>query len=105
MAMLEQSKIVEREQVNSPITTPKPEQVTKLFRDLNKMVAEPTEELDVNALLAEPTDFIREDQYLENLLNGLLNNDDLLDEFHDNLATVATIGIIPLEFTNQACDF
>ena len=61
--MLKQSKTVEREQVKSPITTPKPEQVIELFKDLDKMVAEPTEELDVEALLAEPTKFIKKDEY------------------------------------------
>ena len=42
MAMLEQSKKVEREQVKSPITTPKPKQITELSRDLDKMVVKPT---------------------------------------------------------------
>ena len=32
----------------------------------------------------------------------MLNNDDLLDEFQDDPTTIATMGIIPLEFTNQA---
>ena len=44
MAMLEQSKNVEREQVKCPITTSKSKQVTELSMDLDKMVAEPMEE-------------------------------------------------------------
>ena len=65
------------------------------------MVAELIEELDVEGLLAEPTEFIKEGEYSENLLDDLLNNDDLLDEFQDNLATIATVGIIPPEFVDQ----
>ena len=42
------------------------------------------EELDIEALLAGPIEFIREDEYSENLLDDLLNNDDLLDEFQDD---------------------
>ena len=80
MAILEQSKTVERKEVKSPITTLKPEQVTELSRGLDKIVAEMTEKLDIKALLTEPTGFIREDEYLESLLDDLLNNDDLLDE-------------------------
>ena len=102
--MLEQSKNVERVHVKSLTTTPKPEQVIELSIDLDKMVAELTEELDVEALLAEPTEFIRENEYSENLLDDLLNNDDLLDKLQDDLATLATIGIIPLEFANQPGD-
>ena len=99
--MLEQSKKVARKQVTSLITTPKPEQATELSNDLDKMVVESTEELDVEALLMEPTKFIRGGEYLENLLDDLLNNYELLDEFQDDLATIATIGIIPLEFVDQ----
>lgn len=66
------------------------------------MVAERIEELDVEAFLVEPTEFIREDEYLENLLDGLLNNNDVLDKFQDDPAMVAIVGIIPLEFVDQA---
>ena len=45
------------------------------------MVAKLTKELDVEALLADSKKFIREDEYLENWLDDLLNNNDLLDEF------------------------
>ena len=38
-------------------------QATELSKDLDKMVAEPTEELDVEALLVESTEFIREGEY------------------------------------------
>ena len=47
---------------------------------------------------------IRENEYLENLLDDLLNNDDLLDELQNDLAMVVTIGIIPPEFANQDGD-
>ena len=96
--MLEQSKTIEREPVKSPITTPKPTQTIELSKELNKMVAELTEELDVEDLLAEPTKFIREGEYLKNMLDDLLNNDDLLDDFQDDLAIIEIVGIIPLEF-------
>ena len=62
MAMLEQSRHIEREQVNSPTTTSKPKPITKLFRDLDKMIAKPIDELDVKAMLAEPTEFIQKDE-------------------------------------------
>ena len=62
MAMLEQSRHIEREQVNSLITTSKPEPITELFRDLDKMIAKPTDELDVKAMLAKPTEFIQKDE-------------------------------------------
>ena len=48
---------------------------------------------------------IRENEYLENLLDDLLNNDDLLDELQDDPAMVVIIGIIPLEFADQDGDF
>ena len=54
-----QSKKAEREQMKSPITTPKPEQATKLSKDLDKIVAEPMEELDIEALLTKLIGFIR----------------------------------------------
>ena len=82
--MLQQFKNVERKQVKSPITTPKPKQVIELSKDLDKMVAEPMEELDIEALLAGPIEFIREDEYSENLLDDLLNHHDLLDVFQDD---------------------
>ena len=44
------------------------------------MATEPSEEFDVKALLAEPIEFIRENEYFENMLDDLLNNNDLLDE-------------------------
>ena len=47
-------KKVEREQVKPPITTSKLEQVIKLSMDLDKMVAEPMEEQDVEAYLSSP---------------------------------------------------
>ena len=81
MAILEQFRHIEREQVQSPTTAPKLEPITKLSRDLDKMVAKPTDKLDVEALLAEPIEFIREGEYSENLLDDLLNNDDILDDF------------------------
>ena len=34
----------------------------------------------------------------------MLNNDDLLDKFQDDPTTIATMGIIPLEFTDQASE-
>ena len=48
-------------------------------------------------MLTKPTKFIKEDEYLENLLDDLLNNDDILDE---DLTIVANVRIIPLEFTD-----
>ena len=45
--MLEHSTKIERESVRSPVTTLKLERATKLFEDLDKMVAELIEELDV----------------------------------------------------------
>ena len=45
--------------MKSPITTPKPEQATKLSKDLDKIVAEPMEELDIEALLTKLIGFIR----------------------------------------------
>ena len=101
MTILVQSKRVEREQVKSPVTTPKLEQATELPKNFDKMVAEPIEELDVKALLAEPIKFIREGEYPENLLDDLLDNDDLLDELQDDQVTIAIVGIIPLEFADQ----
>ena len=91
--MLEQSKNVEKEQVKSPTTILNPEQVTELSKDLDKIVAKLMEELDVEALLAEPTEFIKEDEYSENLLDDFLNNNDLLDEFHDDPTTVLLLGL------------
>ena len=87
--------------MKSPITTPKLEQATELPKNFDKMVAEPIEELDVKALLAEPIELIREGEYLENLLDDLLNNDDLFDELQDDQVTNAIVGIIPLEFADQ----
>ena len=52
-------------------------------------------------MLTEPTEFIRGNEYSENLLDDLLNNDDLLDELQDDPAIVPTVGIIPLEFADQ----
>ena len=63
-----------------PITIPKSEHITELPKELDEMNVESMEELDVRTLLAEPTEFIREGEYLENLLDYLLGNDDLLDE-------------------------
>ena len=63
VAILEQSKKIERKPIKPPINAPKSAQATELSRELNKMVAEPTEELDVATLLAKPTKFIREDEY------------------------------------------
>ena len=60
MAMLEQSRRIERQPVKSPIATPKPEQAIELSKDLDKMVAESIEEQDVEALLPKRTKFIRE---------------------------------------------
>ena len=68
------------------------------------MVAESTDELDIEAFFTKPTKFIREDKYLENLLDDLVKNDHLLDELQDDLAIVTTMGIIPLEFADQASD-
>ena len=36
----------------------------------------------------------------KNLLDDLLNNDNLLDKLQDDLATIATVRIIPLEFAD-----
>ena len=58
MVVLEQSKRNERDLVKSPTITPKSEQAIELSKELNKMVAKPTKELDVDALLAEPSEFI-----------------------------------------------
>ena len=80
MAMLEKSKKIEREPVKSLITTPKPEQAIELSKDLDKMVAQPMEELDVEGLLAKPIEIIKEGECSENLLDDLLTNDDLLDD-------------------------
>ena len=99
--MLEQSKQIEKKPVKSPINTSKLVQAIDLSIELNKMVAEPTYELDIEALLAEPSEFIRKSEYSENLLDDLLNNDDLLDDFQDESAAVVTIGIIPFKFANQ----
>ena len=96
MAMLEQFRRIERELVTSPITNLKIKQAIELSKELDKMVAELTEKLDVEALLAEPTEFIREGEYLENMLDDFLNNDDLLDDLQDDSVTIATVGIIPL---------
>ena len=96
MAMLEQFRRIDRELVTSPITTLKIKQAIELSKELDKMAAEPTEKLDVEALLAEPTEFIREGEYLENMLDDFLNNDDLLDDLQDDSVTIATVGIIPL---------
>ena len=63
-------------------------------------MAKLTEELDIEALWAEPTEFIREDEYSENMLDDLLNNDDLLDDLQDDSAAVATVGIIPFQFAD-----
>ena len=71
-----------------------------MFKDLDKIVVELTKELNVEALLAKPTEFIRECEYLENLLDDLLNNDDLLDELQDDPAIIAMIRIILLKFAD-----
>ena len=84
MAMFEQSKRIERKLVRSSINSPKPEQATELSKELHKMVAKPTKELNVEAILAKPTEFIREGEYSENLLDNLLNNDNLLDDLQDD---------------------
>ena len=105
VAILEQSKKIERKLVKSPINAPKLAQANELSRELNKMVAEATEELDVEALLAKPIEFIREGEYSENLLDDLLNNDDLLDDLQDDLVAMATVGIIPFQFTDQDGNF
>ena len=68
-------------------------------------MAKPIKKLDVEALLVEPTEFVQEGEYSETLLDYLLNNDDLLDDLQDNSATVATVGIIPLEFADQDGNF
>ena len=52
-----------------------------MYKDLDKIVAKPTYELDVKAVLVEPTEFIREDKYSKNILDDLLNHDNLSDEF------------------------
>ena len=75
--------------MQSPTKIPKPKPVTKLSRNLDKMVVKLIEELDVEALLVESTKYIKKGEYSENLLDDLLNNDDLLDEFQDDLAIVA----------------
>ena len=75
-----------------------------MSRDLDKMVAKMMEELDVEALLDKPTEFIKEDECSKILLYNLLNDDDLLNEYKDDLAIVATIRIIPLNFVDQASD-
>ena len=43
--------------------------------------------------------------YLENLLSNMLNNDDLLDELQDDSTAIATVGISPMEFADQDCNF
>ena len=43
-----------------------------------------TSELDIEATVAKLMEFIRENEYSENLLDGLLNHDDLLDELQDD---------------------
>ena len=58
MAILEQSKRIERKPLKSPITTLKLKQATELSKELDKLVIESTEELDVEALQAEPIEFI-----------------------------------------------
>ena len=63
-------------------------------------MAKLTEELDIEALLAKSTEFIREGEYSENMLNDLLNNDDLLDDLQDDSAAVATVRIIPFQFAD-----
>ena len=68
-------------------------------------MAKPIKKLDLEALLAEPTEFVQEGKYSETLLDYLLNNDDLLDDLQDNSATVATVGIILLEFVDQDGNF
>ena len=87
--------------MNSPTNTTKPVQATYLSRELNKMVAESTYGLDVEVLLAEPTEFIREGEYSENILDDLLNNNDLLDDLQDDSAAVATVRIIYFQFPDQ----
>ena len=94
VAILEQSKKIQREPVKTLINAPKPAQATELPRELNKMVAEPMEELDVEALLAESTEFIHEGEYSKNLPDDQLNNDDLLYDLQDDPATVAAVRII-----------
>ena len=65
-----------------------------MSKELNKIVVEPTKELDIEALLAEPTEFIHESEYSENLLDDLLNNDDLLDNLQHDSTALALVGII-----------
>ena len=102
--MLKQSRHIEKEQVQSLIIIAKLELITELSKDSDKMVTEATNEVDVKTLLAKSIEFIRGDEYLKNLLDELFNNDDLLDEFQDDLAIVATVGIIPLQFADQASE-
>lgn len=64
------------------------------------MITELIDELYMEAMLAEPTEFIWVDEYSINLLDDLLNNDDLLDEFQGDPAIIATIRIIPIEFAS-----
>ena len=104
MAMLEQTKHVEKEPLQSPELPPTLEPVNRLFEDLDKMIVEPIDELDVQAMLAKPIEFIKEDEYSENLLDDLLNNDDLLDELQDDPVIVATVRIIPIKFADLAGD-
>ena len=94
MAILEQSKRIEKEPMTFPITNLKLKQAIELSNELDKMVAKPIEELDVEALLAKPTEFIQGGEYSKNLLDDLLNNDDLLDDLKDDSATVAIVEII-----------
>ena len=52
--MLKQSKKVEIEQAKSSITTLKPEQVAELSKDLDKIVAKLTKELELRLCLPNP---------------------------------------------------
>ena len=109
--MLKESKL------SPPTTTPKLEQVIELSGDLDKMVAKSTEEFDVEAPLAKPTKFVIEEEYLENLLDDLLVNDEILDELQDDPTMIATIGNLPIKLVitgtwrrcngrgNQVCSF
>ena len=83
-----------------PTITTKLELITELSKDLDQMVAKQTDELVVEALLAKAIKFILEGEYLENLLDDLLNNNDLLDKLHDDPAAMAIVRIIPLEFVD-----
>ena len=97
MTVLEQLKQAKEDLVKSLELLPKLEPIIGLSEDQDKIITEWIDDLNMEAMLTKPTKFIREDEYLENLLDDLLNNDDILDE---DLTTVANVRIIPLEFTD-----